>query len=249
MCCSGHNCSSAAPDHCRDLQVFDDDDAVVLGDHRGCLVHGVLPPPGVSGSNLATLRRALRRLREPFCRRATVRCAWATHFLSAVVVRSITVQSDSTIGWTASRSIPISSPRLRRCRNSSPILAPARAHRTRTRRAVGGPDAARYSRQRDALLADQHGGVFGAALLGKQASVLRSEACRHSRGRQRVSRGALRSPAQLVGAGLSQAYSLQQARQGWKVRTGFRSLRKSSLTISERIKGNPTNPTGENHDP
>ena len=41
---------------------------------------------------------------------------------------------------------------------------------TRLRRTSGGPDAGRYPRQRHALLADQHGDLLGASLLGKRKS-------------------------------------------------------------------------------
>ena len=47
-----------------------------------------------------------------------------------------------------------------------------RAHGTRLRRAARGPHARRRPRQHHALLVDQHRGVFGASVLGKQAGVL-----------------------------------------------------------------------------
>ena len=55
------------------------------------------------------------------------------------------------------------------------------AHRARLRRSARGPDARRHPRQRHALLADEHGGLFGSSLLGKQARLLRPEGCRRSR--------------------------------------------------------------------
>ena len=39
----------------------------------------------------------------------------------------------------------------------------------------GGPHAGRHPRQRHALLADEHGGLFGSSLLGEQARLLRPE--------------------------------------------------------------------------
>ena len=44
-----------------------------------------------------------------------------------------------------------------------------------------GPHARRHPRQRHALLADEHGGLFGASLLGEQAGLLRPEGRRRSR--------------------------------------------------------------------
>ena len=51
--------------------------------------------------------------------------------------------------------------------------------------AARGPDARRHPRQRHALLADEHGGLVGAALLGEQARLLRAEG-RHPPGRVSV---------------------------------------------------------------
>jgi hypothetical protein len=53
----------------------------------------------------------------------------------------------------------------------------------------------------NALLADEHGRVFGAALLGKQAGVLRTAGRDRPGRRERLSRRALPSPAQLGGKG------------------------------------------------
>ena len=77
-----------------------------------------------------------------------------------------------------------------------------------------GPHARRRSRQHHALLADQHGDFLGASLLGEQASPFFASDGRQDPGcRERLSRRALPGPAELGGAGLSQAHPLQQARQ------------------------------------
>ena len=55
--------------------------------------------------------------------------------------------------------------------------AQLRAHGTRVRRAARRPHARRHPRQHHALLVDQHGGLFGASLLGKQAGILRRQEC------------------------------------------------------------------------
>ena len=104
----------AALCHLSNLKVLDEDDAVFLGEHRGCLVHGAFRCRAHAACNLAIRCRAFARLREPLWRRATTRCASARRFLSAVVVRgrSITVPSERTIGWTPPRSMPISVPRF-----------------------------------------------------------------------------------------------------------------------------------------
>ena len=49
------------------------------------------------------------------------------------------------------------------------------AHRTRFRRSARGPDARRHPRQHHALLVDEHGGLFGSSLLGKQGWLFRPE--------------------------------------------------------------------------
>ena len=88
----------------------------------------------------------------------------------------------------------------------------------RLRRTVRGPDARRRPRQRHALLADEHGGLVGPSVLGKQAGVFCPEERPHPGRRQRFSRGALSGAAELDGEGLSQAHLLQQARQGRSLR-------------------------------
>ena len=93
-----------------------------------------------------------------------------------------------------------------------------RAHRARLRRSARGPDARRHPRQRHALLADEHGGLVGASLLGKQAGLLRPERCRDPGGRERLSRRDLCRPAELDRESLSQADPLQPARQGRPLR-------------------------------
>ena len=62
------------------------------------------------------------------------------------------------------------------------------AHRTRFRRSGRGPDARRHPRQCHALLVDEYGGLFGSSLLGKQASLVRSERCPDPGCRERFSR-------------------------------------------------------------
>ena len=106
--------------------------------------------------------------------------------------------------------------------------------------AAGGPDARRHPRQRHALLADQHGGLVGAALLGEQAGVLRAEG-RHScpTAVSAFPDEIYTRPAQLDREGLSQADPLQPAPEGRplrrlgtadssfteELRTAFRPLR------------------------
>ena len=73
------------------------------------------------------------------------------------------------------------------------------------------PHAGRRSRQHHAHLADQHGDFRGSSLSGEQASLLRPDGRHHPHCRERLSRRALSSPAELGGAGVSQAHPLQQA--------------------------------------
>ena len=87
------------------------------------------------------------------------------------------------------------------------------AHRARLRRSARGAHARRRPRQRHALLADEHDGLFGPSVLGKQARLLRPEERPHPGRRERLSGGALSGPAELDGEGVSQAHLLQQARQ------------------------------------
>jgi hypothetical protein len=74
-----------------DLQVLDDDHAVVLGDGRGCLVRRVPPATGSLACNLASLRFAFSRFFEPFVRRAMTRWAFSNCRRSAGAVRGIAV--------------------------------------------------------------------------------------------------------------------------------------------------------------
>jgi pimeloyl-ACP methyl ester carboxylesterase len=81
-----------------------------------------------------------------------------------------------------------------------------------------GPNARRHPRQRRAVLADEHGGLFGSTLLGKQARVFRPEKRpRLGRG-QRLSGGALSGPAELDRKSLSQTDSLQPTPERWALR-------------------------------
>ena len=88
------------------------------------------------------------------------------------------------------------------------------AHRARLRRAAGGPDARRHPRQRHALLADEHGGLVGASLLGEQARLLRAEGRHDPDGGERLPGRDLRRAAELDGEGVSQPHPLQPAAQG-----------------------------------
>ena len=74
--------------------------------------------------------------------------------------------------------------------------------------AARGPDARRHPRQHHALLADEHGGLVGAPLLGEQAGLLRRQGRRHPGRRQRLPRRALPGAAELGRAGLSQPHPL-----------------------------------------
>jgi pimeloyl-ACP methyl ester carboxylesterase len=76
----------------------------------------------------------------------------------------------------------------------------------------------RRPRQHHALLVDEHGGVFGAFLLGLQRHgeeglFRRQGRHRHPGGRERLSGRDLYRPAQLGRESVSQAHSLQQASQ------------------------------------
>ena len=101
---------------------------------------------------------------------------------------------------------------------------------------TGGPDARRHPRQHHALLADEHGGLFGSSLLGKQAGLLRPEGRRHSRRRERLSGRDLYGPAELDGESLSQADLLQPARRRAATSRPGNS-RRSSPTSSGRRSG------------
>ena len=90
--------------------------------------------------------------------------------------------------------------------------------RPRLRREDGRADARRHARQRHALLADEHGGLLGAPLLGHRAicrrRLLRREGRQDPGRRERLPRRDLSGAEELGGAGLPQADPLQQARQG-----------------------------------
>ena len=89
-----------------------------------------------------------------------------------------------------------------------------RAHRARLRRAVRGPHARRHPRQHHDHLADEHGGFRRPSLLGELGQgVLQRQGRHHPGRRERLPRRALSGPAELGGAGVSQADPLQQARQ------------------------------------
>ena len=103
--------------------------------------------------------------------------------------------------------------------DARPRRAQLRAHRARLRRSARGPDARRHPRQHHALLADEHGGLVGPALLGKQAGAFFAPkgvtipvAVSVFPGRD------LSGAAELGREGVSQAHPLQQARQGRPLR-------------------------------
>ncbi len=97
-------------------------------------------------------------------------------------------------------------------------VAQLRAHRARLRRRARRPLARRRARQRHPLLADEHGDLLGASLLGEQAGLLRRQGRRAPGRRDRLPRRALSRPAELGGAGLSQARPLQRGRRGRPLR-------------------------------
>ena len=128
--------------------------------------------------------------------------------------------------------------------DARPRRAQLRADRARLRRAAGRPDAGRHSRQRHALLADEHRGLLGAALLGHHAELDGRRLLRRPRDvKIPVAVSAFpdeiyTAPQSWAGAGVSQADPLQQAPQGRplrgvgaagvvrrEMRAGFRSLR------------------------
>src|SRR6266498_2104988 len=76
------------------------------------------------------------------------------------------------------------------------------------------PYTRRHPRQHHALLVDEYGGFFGSSLLGEQVRLFRREERLHPGCRERLSRRALSSPAQLGRAGVPQPHLLQRARQG-----------------------------------
>ena len=112
-----------------------------------------------------------------------------------------------------------------------------------------GPDARRRPRQRHALLADEHGGLVGASVLGEQAR--RSSRPKGVAIPVAVSAfpdETLPGAAELDGAGVSEAHLLQQARQGRPLRglgaagtlyvpnseLRFRSLRSTTSATAAR---------------
>src|SRR5215211_1299756 len=85
----------------------------------------------------------------------------------------------------------------------------------------------RRARQHHPLLVDEHGGLCGTPLLGRQGQLLRPDDLAdrrrlsdrgHPGGRERLPRRDLLAAAELGGGGLSQAHPLQQARQGRALR-------------------------------
>ena len=82
----------------------------------------------------------------------------------------------------------------------------------------GRPLPRRRPRQRHPLLADQHGDLLGAALLGEQAGLLRRQGRRDPGRRDRLPRRAVSRAAELGGAGVPQARPLQQGRRGRPLR-------------------------------
>ena len=86
-------------------------------------------------------------------------------------------------------------------------VAQLRAHRPRLRRRARRPVAGRRPRQRHPLLADEHGGLLGPALLGEQAGLLRRQGRRDPGRRDRLPGRALSGAAELGRAGLSEARS------------------------------------------
>ena len=66
--------------------------------------------------------------------------------------------------------------------DARPRRGQLRAHRARLSTvSAEGPDARRHPRQRHALLVDEHGGLIGSSLLGKQARLLRRRKVSRSR--------------------------------------------------------------------
>ena len=90
-----------------------------------------------------------------------------------------------------------------------------RADRPRLRRTARRPHARRHPRQHHALLADEHGDLFGASLLGNTQLAARASSTSrdvtHPGRRERLSGRDLYRPAELGGEGVSQAHPLQQA--------------------------------------
>ena len=109
------------------------------------------------------------------------------------------------------------------------------AHRARLRRPARGPDARRHPRQRHALLADEHGGLVGAAVLGKQAGLLRPQGRRPPGRRERLSRRDLCGAAELGREGLSQPDPLQPAAE----RRALRGLGAAAALLRRAPRGVP----------
>ena len=99
-----------------------------------------------------------------------------------------------------------------------PRRAQPGADRAFVRRADRRPHAGRCPRQRHAVLADQHGGLVGAPLLGEQARLLQSQGRQGPDCRERLPGRTLPDAAELGGAGLSQSHPLQQGGKGRPLR-------------------------------
>ena len=81
------------------------------------------------------------------------------------------------------------------------------------------PDPRRHPRQHHALLADQHGGLLCAPVLGEQGGLLQRQEHHHPVRHQRLPRRALPGPAQLGRARVpEQPHPLQRARPGRPLR-------------------------------
>ena len=83
------------------------------------------------------------------------------------------------------------------------------ANRPSVRRRHRGPDARRHSRQHHPLLADQHRGIVGPPVLGKQAGLLRSEGGEDPGRGERFPGGDMPGSAKVGRKGLSQVGLLQ----------------------------------------
>ena len=109
-----------------------------------------------------------------------------------------------------------------------------RAHRTRIRWSDRRADARRHPRQHHALLVDEHRGLVGPSLLGKQAGFLRPERRSVPHGRERFPRRDLSGPEELGREGLSQADLLQPAARKADISPRGNSLRSSPASSARR---------------